>query len=384
VIGGATTLDELLACCSQDALDGLDDWSLARLTESVVAMWPRLEAARLRVIAAVDARQAFRVDGARDTASWLAWKAGERRGGARREVELAGTVAAMPAVAAGLAEGSLSKAKAAELGRVAHADADDQARLVEAAKGLPVEAVAREVDCWQLEHRPDAAEVISSVQLTPTRGGGRIDATLDAEGFEWAQLAIDSASEELGLSEVPWAQRRAQGLVGVCRYFVEHADLPIHRHGRPTVVVTLDIETLAAEAGRSARLDSGAYITGDTARRLACDAGIIRVITDPASMPLDVGRRTRTISAAQARAVIHRDRHCRYEGCTAPPWACEVHHGRFWARDQGPTDLDQLRLLCWHHHGLTHKCSDTHDLADRGDGRLRLEGRRRTTQADAA
>jgi hypothetical protein len=313
----------------------------------------------------------------------LAWKAGERRGSARREVELAGAVAAMPAVEAGLVDGTLTRAKAVELGRVHHAPREEQATLVEAAKALPVEAVAREVDRWQLEHHPETVDSAAAVQLTPTKGGGRLDATLDAEGFEWVQLAIDTATELLGSSQLPWAQRRAGGLVGVCRYFVEQADLPIHRQGQPTVVVTMDVNTLAARTGGTARLDSGAYITGDAARRLACDAGIVRLITDPASMPLDVGRRTRTISPAQARAVIHRDRHCRYEGCAAPPWACEVHHGRFWARDHGHTDLEQLHLLCWHHHTLTHKCSDTHHLADRGDGRLRLV-RRRQEHPDAA
>jgi hypothetical protein len=96
------------------------------------------------------------------------------------------------------------------------------------------------------------------------------------------------------------------------------------------------------------------------------------MITDPASLPLDTGRRARTVSPAQARAVIHRDRHCRYEGCSAPPWAGEVHHLDFWARDHGRSDLERLALLCWHHHGLTHRQSATHDLVDRGDGRLQL------------
>jgi hypothetical protein len=130
-------------------------------------------------------------------------------------------------------------------------------------------------------------------------------------------------------------------------------------------------------------LDSERYISGDDARRLACDAGIIRLITAGASMPLDLGAKTRTVSPAQARAVIHRDGHCRYDGCTAPPWACEVHHLDFWARDHGPTDLENLALICWHHHTLVHRSSATHDLAARGDGRLRLQ-RRRPEQSDAA
>jgi hypothetical protein len=349
----------------------------------VLGLWPRLEAARLGLIAALDGSQAYRVDGARDMASWLADRAGDRRGSARRDVELAGKVAAMPAVSKRLADGSVSKAKAAELARASSASPADQEALAEAAETQSAEQVARRVDRWVLEHGATDAEVEESLSITPTPGGGRVEARLGAESLEWVQNAVDAAAAKLGLGDLPWEQRRAKGLVAACRYFMEHADLPATRVGRPTVVVTMDIETLVATSGGSARFDSGAYVSGDVARRMACDAGIIRLITDPDSMPLDLGRKTRVPNPAQARAVIHRDEHCRFEGCTAPPWACEVHHLDFWERDGGRTDLDRLALICWHHHGLTHKQSNTHDLVDRGDGRLNLR-RRRTEQSDAA
>jgi hypothetical protein len=383
MVSGATTIDELLSACDADALEGLDHQSLTDLGRSVLELWPRLDGARLRLIAALDANQAYRLDGARDMASWLAAKAGERRGTARRDVELAEKVAAMPAVSKRLADGSVSKAKAAELARASSASPADQEALAEAAETQSAEEVARQVDRWALEDGSTEAEVDESLSITPTPGGGRVEARLGAEGLEWVQNAVDAAADKLGLRDLPWGQRRAKGLVAACRYFMEHADLPATRVGRPTVVVTMDIETLVATSGGSARFDSGAYVSGDVARRMACDAGIIRLITDPDSMPLDLGRKTRTISPAQARAVIHRDGHCRFDGCTAPPWASEVHHVEFWARDGGRTDLDKLVLICWHHHGLTHKQSNTHDLVDRGDGRLHLR-RRRTEQSDAA
>jgi hypothetical protein len=128
-LSGATSIDEMLAACSVEALDDLDDQSLLSLAAEVVGLWPRLEAARLRVIAAVDSRGAYRVDGVRDMTSWLAWRAGDRRDTARREVELAEAVTAMPAVEAGLADGTLSKAKAVELGRLVDAPAEDQDSL---------------------------------------------------------------------------------------------------------------------------------------------------------------------------------------------------------------------------------------------------------------
>ena len=328
MIGGTTTLEELISSCAESRVAELDDAELAALAGALLEVWPRLEAARLRVLAAVGEREAYREDGARDAVSWLAWRGGERRSAARQELELAAAVVAMPVVETGLAAGVLSKAKAAELGRAAGADAIEQSALVAAAMGQTVEEVARAVDRWELEHRTTAAEPPMSLRFTPTAAGTRVDATLDTEGAEWVQVAVDAAADQLGLRELPWAERRAKGLVAVCRHFLDHADVPTRRHGRPTVVVTVELDALAARTGGSARLDSGAYLRGDAARRLACDAGVVRLLTDPDSMPLDVGRLTRSIAPAQARAVIHRDRHCRYEGCHSPPWACEVQHSR--------------------------------------------------------
>ncbi len=71
--------------------------------------------------------------------------------------------------------------------------------------------------------------------------------------------------------------------------------------------------------------------------------------------PLYVGRSSRTVTGAQFKALIARDRHCVVRGCHRPPSACEAHHARHWA-DGGSSDLDNLVLLCHAHH---------HDLHDR-------------------
>jgi hypothetical protein len=77
-------------------------------------------------------------------------------------------------------------------------------------------------------------------------------------------------------------------------------------------------------------------ITPETARRLACDAGVVRVITGPDGLPLDVGRAQRTATAAIRRAVEVRDGHCVFARCDAPPEWCDVHHVVHWAFG-GPT-----------------------------------------------
>jgi Domain of unknown function (DUF222)/HNH endonuclease len=67
------------------------------------------------------------------------------------------------------------------------------------------------------------------------------------------------------------------------------------------------------------------------------------------SQPLDIGRTTRTIPAHLRTAVIQRDQHCQFPGCTQPPAVCEIHHLIPWAKG-GPTSLGNLRLLCRFHH----------------------------------
>ncbi len=48
-----------------------------------------------------------------------------------------------------------------------------------------------------------------------------------------------------------------------------------------------------------------------------------------------------------------RDETCRFPGCDRPPVWCEAHHIWPW-EDGGPTDQDNLVLLCTRRHHLLH------------------------------
>ena len=91
--------------------------------------------------------------------------------------------------------------------------------------------------------------------------------------------------------------------------------------------------------------------------RLVCEAaaraGVTRIVMAGRSEPLDVGRRTAIVSPALRRAVIARDRRCRFPGCDRPPGWCDVHHVIHWING-GPTRLWNLVLLCRRHHRLIH------------------------------
>jgi len=67
------------------------------------------------------------------------------------------------------------------------------------------------------------------------------------------------------------------------------------------------------------------------------------------SQPLDMGAPTPEVPPHLRKAVIQRDQHCVFPGCTQPPSVCQVHH--LIPRSKGgPTALWNLRLTCRFHH----------------------------------
>ena len=103
----------------------------------------------------------------------------------------------------------------------------------------------------------------------------------------------------------------------------------------------------------SARPITWCSIPVGTARRLACDASVMRVVLSERSEPLDVGRRSKVVPPSMRRAVIVRDRRCRFPGCDRPHTWCDAHHIVHWA-DGGSTALSNLILLCRQHHRAIH------------------------------
>ena len=97
----------------------------------------------------------------------------------------------------------------------------------------------------------------------------------------------------------------------------------------------------------------GTDLPPEVLRRLACDAEIIPAVLDGRGEVLDLGRLRRPVTTALWTALVLRDRHCTFPACRRPPLMCHAHHLVHWA-DGGPTSLDNLALLCGHHHRVIH------------------------------
>jgi hypothetical protein len=189
----------------------------------------------------------------------------------------------------------------------------------------------------------------------------------DGQGLITAIRGVMDADVRSGSGSDPRTptQRRADSLAEICRHWLSSQDRPTVGGERPHVVVTMDLESLLGRSGGKARTGSGGSdlrteladtgpITADTARRIACDAEITRVITGPGSEPLELGRKTKVVPPGLRRALWVRDRGCRFPGCGRPPGWCDAHHVRHWA-DGGETSLENLVLLCRPHHRAIHR-----------------------------
>ncbi len=101
-------------------------------------------------------------------------------------------------------------------------------------------------------------------------------------------------------------------------------------------------------AGQVCELANGTVITPGQIAGLLPDADIERIVFDPPSRVIDVGRRTRVFTGALRRAIEVRDRHCTHPGCRVPAEHCHVDHIIEYC-DGGETTQANGRLLCAAH-----------------------------------
>jgi hypothetical protein len=114
-------------------------------------------------------------------------------------------------------------------------------------------------------------------------------------------------------------------------------------------------------------VEDGGRVPAETSQRLGCDASRVIMQHDAEGRIFEVGAKTRTIPPALRRALLHRDRSCRFPGCHGR--FCQAHHIRHWAQG-GPTTLSNLVLLCRRHHRAVHE--EGYQVDRQPDGELRF------------
>ena len=128
--------------------------------------------------------------------------------------------------------------------------------------------------------------------------------------------------------------------------------LPTSHGTRPRIGILIDLTALRTGLGHGT-LDTGETLSAAAIRTLACDAEILPYVLGSRSQILDVGRTSRLVTLGLWLALLARDRHCAFPGCSRPPAACDAHHITHWA-DGGHTALPNLVILCRTHHTMLH------------------------------
>ncbi len=310
----------------------------------------------VEIVAQMDHDQLCGATGARSIAALVAWKLGSSSANAHAIAAVAHRIEEFPRCTQGLREGRLSLDQVGVIAARAGAGSD-----AHYAKLAAVATVNQLRTAIRLEPRPDP-DPAPPVQRSVTKTGGEqstswkitlppeeaatfdaaLQSHLDALITEWkhdhpdgeagAQARApmpDTADAFLRLVEAGWdaeASRRPHGQ-------------------RTTVVVHLDVEK------HTAALHLGPLLSDTDRQYLTCDATCEAWFERDGRL-IGAGRTTRTVNRRLRRALEHRHPTCAVPGCGATR-GLHAHHIRHW-ENGGPTDLDNLVLVCAFHHRLHH------------------------------
>ncbi|MCY3924204.1 MAG: DUF222 domain-containing protein [bacterium] len=335
--------------------------------------------ARLASVRSQTVAELARRDGEARAAEAVREKLRQSRGAAKRDVKLAGRLSDMAETAEALADGSITPQHARMIAEAAEHAPVEEAELLAAAAGEPADTFARTLrrhvdertageDPAEVRRRQRARREVS-LSRQPD-GTYKLFGLFDPLAGARIETALAAEARRLRRSEDPKdratpAQRAADALERL-----------VTRSGpgktqSTTLLVIADYDMVAGRLA-GARLVDGTPLSTDELVRLAIDAKILPALFDTAGQPLWLGREQRDASAAQRIALTARDRGC--VGCGAANSYCQPHHIEFW-ENGGPTDIDNLCLLCNHcHHIEIHEHGG--DIARGPDSKLALHRRR--------
>lgn len=352
------------------------------LEAEITELWGHISAATYRfleLVAEFDRSEGWGRHGVASCAQWLNLKCGIGPVAAREKVRVARALETLPKIGAAFRSGQISYSKVRAVTRVA-TPATEETLLTVALYGTAthVERLVRhyrrveriEEACRANEQHRDRFLHLSY----PDDDSVTIYGRLPAEVGALVEKAIEAACEILYQDRANLADpregerdaagaRRADALKFLAEQFLasEARRLP-SAADRYQVVVHIDQSLLAAEpdaaesrsAGdRLCEIEDRCSLAAETARRLACDGSLVGILEDDDGEPLDVGRKTRAISAPMRRALKARDGGCRFPGCDRTRFT-EGHHVEHWANG-GETKLSNLVTLCSFHHRLVHE-----------------------------
>jgi len=406
--GGVAALSALRARLVGDPLG--EQAALLADYRRLVAEQRRLAAAELSLIAEIDATDSSVLEG-HTTAGFVAVASGCTSSLGRRRVRHAQRLAEprWEPLAEALASGRVGPAHLDVLMRAANPRCTDAIctllpELLDLADVATYERFAREVRgiAERLDHDggydPASDPEANRLRMSAGPGGSlRIEADLVGELALMVRAVIDAATQRVadrhrrdrdttaqqlragGLDDADvdaavtaalgprasWSRCGAEALAELLSRGagVEDDDETL-LHPEALIILhpTDDPDADLVDAGVT---DTAGNPLSRTLIRFVLAAGFVRAIEFSETFdPLRVGTTLRYANRHQRRALTIRDGGCTFPGCTRKAEQTDAHHVEHWHEHddtcpqdcgkEGPTDIENLVLLCRHHHRITH------------------------------
>jgi hypothetical protein len=361
--------DNLISDLQAEDIEPLTDSALGEDIVDMRRTADRLEFEISRRLDLFARRRGYVAFGFVSLVSWLRRACRLMPGVAIQHAEVAKNLASLPQTSQALAAGDIGFHHAAVIARSVtevgvEAVARHEMALLEAAKDNDPKHLSYATRVLRYCEDPDGTLADANdkherryLHLSQSwEGMFVIDGRLDPEGGATLRAALNALLPQWEPGdERNFSVRQADALVELAHQRLDAGTLPDVAGQKPHLSVTASIATLMKEPGAPpGDLAWSEPITADTVRRVACDCAMTRILLGPNSLPIDVGRSTRTIPPALRRALVARDKGCRFPGCDRPPDWCDGHHLIHWING-GETILDNTCLLCRRHHRFVHE-----------------------------
>ncbi len=292
---------------------------------------------------------------------------------AKKAAKTAAALARMPRTREKLAQGKITEehadASADAAARVSPEEADG---LADVAASRPADLFAKESRSWANARERDAEKAERQARLRAAR---EVTTWTDADGM-WCLLAKfdpDTAQELRAAltrevdrlwradggrdgrpDEVRTPEQRRADALAALMLAAPGARAAKRPHPKHMVAVRVDASRCRTDPTGVAEYVDGSPLSQATLERIACGAEFVATVFGAQGETLWQGRRHRLATDAQWVNLIARDGGCFC--CGAEPAHCQAHHIVPWEPPgRGPSDIDNLVLVCTQTHHLIHE-----------------------------
>ena len=317
----------------------------------------QLEVQFSRLAAELDGTVYWAEDGSNSSIDWIRFNCHMTSNAAADRVAVGNALGDLGQSVQAMDEGEIGFAHLSVMTRTANAvgDAFDESKLLQLARESSPGKF--HYKCMHYRHSVNPKKYSDEqtelaeercLRLNPQEDGcWLITGLLDPVGGAAVRTALEPLARPSGAhDDRKREQRLADALV----------ELATHGGGKVKVAmqVTASVQTLLGLVGSpGAENEFSLPISSKTVERWACDCSLTRILMQD-SVVVDVGRAERTIKGPRRRALIARDRHCRWPACERPASWCDGHHLVHW-RFGGGGEIENQVLLCSRHHRLVHE-----------------------------